>query len=65
MIHGSYANRSADRFRRCFIGHYVGRSAESLSSFYHPLLTREGEEVGRAPATGGGPCGSPEAMGPH
>jgi hypothetical protein len=65
MIHGSYANRSGDRFRRCFIGHYVGRSAEALSSFYHPLLTWEGEEVGRAPATGGGPCGSPEAMGPH
>jgi hypothetical protein len=65
MIHGSYANRSRDRFRRCFIGHYVGRSAESLSVFYHPLLTQEGEEVGRAPAVGGGPCGSPEALEPH
>jgi phytanoyl-CoA hydroxylase len=65
MIHGSYANRSRDRFRRCFIGHYVGRSAEALSSFYHPLLTEDGQEVGRAPATGGGPCGSPEAMEPH
>lgn len=65
MIHGSYANRSRERFRRCFIGHYVGRSAESLSAFYHPLLTAEGEEVGRAPAVGGGPCGAPEALEPH
>jgi hypothetical protein len=66
MIHGSRANRTADRFRRCFIGHYVGRSAEALSSFYHPLLTAAGEEVGRAPATGGGPCGDPRvAVEPH
>lgn len=62
MIHGSYANRSHERFRRCFIGHYVGRSAEALSAFYHPLLTEQGEEVGRAPATGGGPCGAPASM---
>jgi phytanoyl-CoA hydroxylase len=59
MIHGSYANRTTDRFRRCFIGHYVGRSTEALAKFYHPLLTMSGEEVGVAPATGGGPCGSP------
>jgi phytanoyl-CoA hydroxylase len=59
MIHGSYANRSTDRFRRCFIGHYVGRSTEALSKFYHPLLTMAGEEVGVGAATGGGPCGSP------
>lgn len=65
MIHGSYANRSTDRFRRCFIGHYVGRSAEALSSFYHPLLTQAGVEVGRAPATGGGPCGDPRFTEPH
>jgi phytanoyl-CoA hydroxylase len=61
MIHGSYANRTSDRFRRCFIGHYVGRSTESLAKFYHPLLTMEGEEVGVAAASGGGPCGSPVA----
>jgi phytanoyl-CoA hydroxylase len=65
MIHGSYANRSAERFRRCFIGHYVGRSTESLAKFYHPLLTMAGEEVGVAPATGGGPCGSRELAEPH
>jgi hypothetical protein len=65
MIHGSYANRTPDRFRRCFIGHYVGRSTESLAKFYHPLLTMAGEEVGVAPATGGGPCGSRELAEPH
>jgi phytanoyl-CoA hydroxylase len=65
MIHGSYANRSHERFRRCFIGHYVGRSTESLAKFYHPLLTMAGEEVGVAPATGGGPCGARDLAGPH
>jgi phytanoyl-CoA hydroxylase len=65
MIHGSYANRTTDRFRRCFIGHYVGRSTEALAKFYHPLLTMEGEEVGVGAATGGGPCGAPEMAEPH
>jgi phytanoyl-CoA hydroxylase len=61
MIHGSYANRTQDRFRRCFIGHYVGRSTESLAKFYHPLLTFAGEEVGCGTAPGGGPCGAVHA----
>jgi ectoine hydroxylase-related dioxygenase (phytanoyl-CoA dioxygenase family) len=65
MIHGSYANRSKERFRRCFIGHYVGRSTESLAKFYHPLLTMAGEAVGVASASGGGPCGSRELGEPH
>jgi len=59
MIHGSYANRSQDRFRRCFIGHYVGRSTASLNKFYHPLLTLAGEEVNVGAAPAGGPCGAP------
>ena len=45
VIHGSYANRSPDRFRRCFIGHYVARSTQSLAKFYHPPLAFSGEEV--------------------
>jgi phytanoyl-CoA hydroxylase len=57
-IHGSHANRSKDRFRRCFIGHYVGRSTESLAKFYHPLHTESGEEVGVGAAPAGGPCGA-------
>jgi hypothetical protein len=40
----------------------VGRSTESLASFYHPLLTQQGEEVGVGAATGGGPCGDRRSM---
>ncbi len=65
IIHGSYPNRSATRFRRSFICHYVGTSAEELARFYKPLYTFAGEPVTRvAEATGGGP-GGVEAQGPH
>ncbi|MGV9774643.1 phytanoyl-CoA dioxygenase family protein [Streptosporangium sp. NPDC003464] len=63
LVHGSEPNSTADRFRRSFICHYVGRSAERISSFYS-TLTMSGEPVHLEPATGGGPCGT-EAAGPH
>ena len=66
LVHGSGPNRSADRFRRSFICHYVGRSAERMSKFYRPILTMDGEEVVLDENTGGGPCGTEtEAAGPH
>ncbi len=66
LIHGSYPNRSATRFRRSFICHYVGESAEQVARFYKPLYRRTGEtvELADSPADGG-PCGGPEATGPH
>lgn len=64
LVHGSNPNRSADRFRRSFIGHYIGRSSERLSAWYRPILTMSGEEVAIAENTDGGPCGT-EASGPH
>jgi hypothetical protein len=57
VVHGSLPNRSRDRFRRTFIGHYVAASARQAARFYHPLLNARGEEVEMAVATGGGPCG--------
>jgi len=57
LIHGSYPNRSTNRFRRCFIGHYAGSSAHELSKGYSPLLDMQGRIVTREPATDGGPCG--------
>jgi phytanoyl-CoA hydroxylase len=66
LIHGSYPNSSADRFRRAFICHYVPAGSAEVSRWYRPLLRFNGEEVQIADATGGGPCGSvPEAKGPH
>src|SRR5262245_43388994 len=45
VIHGSYANRSRDRFRRCSVGHYVACSTQSVAKFYHPVLAFSGEAV--------------------
>ncbi|MEU4545987.1 phytanoyl-CoA dioxygenase family protein [Nonomuraea dietziae] len=64
LVHGSEPNSTADRFRRSFICHYVGRSTERISSWY-PTLTMAGEPVGIAASTGGGPCGTETASGPH
>jgi len=66
LIHGSYPNRSQTRFRRTFIGHYVGASAEEIARYYKPLYRRDGSEVLLTDAPkDGGPCGGPEAKGPH
>lgn len=56
-IHGPGPNRSKDRFRRSFICHYVPKSTLSISKFYIPLLTPEGEEVFIAENQSGGACG--------
>ena len=57
LVHGSGPNRSTDRFRRSFICHYIGRSAERMSTWYRPILTMSGEEVILDANTDGGPCG--------
>jgi ectoine hydroxylase-related dioxygenase (phytanoyl-CoA dioxygenase family) len=61
VIHGSCPNRSKDRWRRTFIGHYVDAMTESMSRFYHPVINMNGETVSRvAEHTGGGPCSDNE-----
>ncbi|HEY3079892.1 MAG TPA: phytanoyl-CoA dioxygenase family protein [Chloroflexota bacterium] len=66
LIHGSYPNRSADRFRRSFICHYVGGGSEQVARFYKPLFRRDGSEVLLEDAPeGGGPCGEYTPTGPH
>jgi ectoine hydroxylase-related dioxygenase (phytanoyl-CoA dioxygenase family) len=57
LIHGSYENRSADRFRRAFICHYMPSSATSISEWYRPLFAFDGQEVQRAFTNAGGACG--------
>jgi phytanoyl-CoA hydroxylase len=57
MVHGSRANRSADRFRRSLIFHYVPQSSTEVAKFYNPLLTPAGDEVNIGEAVGGGVCG--------
>ena len=58
LIHGSGPNRTKDRSRRTFIGHYADESSETLSRYYHPVLNMQGETVSSvAEYQGGGPCG--------
>ena len=58
LIHGSGPNRSKERSRRTFIGHYIDAASEQVARFYHPVLNMKGEVVSnlRIPE-GGGPCG--------
>jgi len=67
VIHGSGPNRSATRFRRALIFHYVARGTVELSSWYRTPLRFNAELLSIADATGGGPCGGSEhfAPGPH
>ncbi|MEU5292905.1 phytanoyl-CoA dioxygenase family protein [Streptomyces umbrinus] len=65
LVHGSQPNHSADRFRRSYIGHYVGRSAERIGRHY-PTLTMSGAPVPLRESEGAGPCGTEfEPAGPH
>jgi hypothetical protein len=65
LVHGSQPNRTADRFRRSFIGHYVGRSAERIGQYYR-TLSMSGERVALPESEGAGPCGTEFARrGPH
>lgn len=56
LIHGSGPNRSSNRWRRTFIGHYCDSATESISKFYHPVFNMKGEIVSVAEHAGGGPC---------
>jgi len=57
VIHGSGPNRSTDRFRRSFIGHYAAGSLDKISKFYLPIVRLDGTDVEVEAATGGGVCG--------
>jgi len=57
LIHGSYRNKSKDRFRRAFICHYANASAARIASYYRPLYRADGTEVELETNPDGGPCG--------
>lgn len=65
LVHGSQPNRTAERFRRSFIGHYVGRSTERIGRHYD-ALTMTGRPVPLPESEGAGPCGTEfEPAGAH
>lgn len=57
LIHGSYPNSSADRFRRALIGHYVVGEAEQVAEFFHPVLRMDGTPVPLGVSPAGSSCG--------
>jgi hypothetical protein len=57
LIHGSFPNTTADRFRRALIGHYIVGNARQVAEFYHPVLRMTGEEAALGASDAGGPCG--------
>lgn len=58
LIHGSGPNRTEDRWRRTFIGHYIDQASEQVAKYYHPVLNMRGEVVSSVREyDGGGPCG--------
>jgi len=57
VVHGSYPNTSAQRFRRALIGHYIVGQAEKVAEFYHPVLRMDGSQAGLGVNEEGGPCG--------
>ncbi len=58
LIHGSGPNRTKDRYRRTFIGHYIDQQTDSVAKYYHPIFNMQRQVVsGIEVASGGGPCG--------
>jgi phytanoyl-CoA hydroxylase len=57
LIHGSYRNKTKDRFRRAFICHYANASATHIGQYYRPLYRADGTEVDLEVNPDGGPCG--------
>jgi phytanoyl-CoA hydroxylase len=66
LIHGSGPNRTKDRYRRTFIGHYIDEASDQVGQHYHPVLNMQGEVVSDiAVYSGGGPCGDGWQGGAH
>ena len=57
-IHGSYRNRTKDRFRKAFISHYVDEATEQIGRFYNPLYRLDGTPVEIPVDWDSGPCGN-------
>lgn len=59
IIHGSYENKTQDRFRRTLIGHYVAAESHQVAHYYFPIFNFAGERIDEAleVAPDGGPCG--------
>jgi hypothetical protein len=57
IVHGSFANRSADRFRRSLIGHYIEGESQKVATWYHPVMRFDRSEVEVEVSAKGSQCG--------
>jgi ectoine hydroxylase-related dioxygenase (phytanoyl-CoA dioxygenase family) len=57
LVHGSFANRTTDRFRRSLIGHYIQGDAQQVAKHYHPALRFDGSTVEIEVSPQGSQCG--------
>ena len=57
LVHGSFPNTTADRFRRSLIGHYIHAEAEKVGTWYHPVLRMDGSQVEIGVSEKGSRCG--------
>lgn len=57
LVHGSNPNRTARRFRRSLIGHYIQAEARQVAAYYHPALAMDGTPLRLGVSADGGPCG--------
>lgn len=64
VIHGSGRNKTADRWRRSFICHYMPASSTHVNASYFPIHDFTGREISYEAAAAGGPCGYKEGEGP-
>lgn len=57
LVHGSFPNTTADRFRRSLIGHYIEGDSEQVARWYHPVLRMDGTPVEVGASESGSQCG--------
>lgn len=57
VVHGSFPNTSANRFRRALIGHYIAGEAQKVAQYYHPIVRMDGTPVELETSEGGDLCG--------
>src|SRR5690606_32682210 len=57
LVHGSYPNNSAMRFRRSLIGHYIVADAVKVAKWYKPIFRMDGSRLELEVSEQGGPCG--------
>ena len=57
IVHGSFPNTTADRFRRSLVAHYIEGDSEKVSKGYQPAYRMDGALLDLEGSAGGSTCG--------